>query len=550
MSIRFFTALALFWLVITSTSAQNFADKSHYLIDSLKLDELTQSDRTLLDSALTRYHKAEHDTDQLNALNILCENMMHGSWHKYQMLQYQIIIHLIASGPPPTLKANYLLFLAGALNNLGFISKNQGSFQKGLEYYYESLTIYKELTGSSNETLAKAAQNGVAATLNNIGIVYKNFGNIEKTLEYYFKSLKLYEGLDDIKGVGVALNNIGLIYKNQGDLKMSFEYYFKSLEIREKVGDKIGESTTLDNIGNLYYIQHETQLAFDYFFKSLTIREEIGDKKGLANTLHNIGGLYSYQGDPECNDSNEICVKQGIQRALEYFSKAMRIREEIGDKKGITVSLNSIAWLEMKSGLLGAAKKHAQLSMALSKELGLPSRLKSASLTLNKIAKREGDYEEALGMYELYIQMRDSIKNEETQKATIRQQTKYEFERAMLLKEQEQKETARIEAEIRSRRDNLQYSIVLICLLVIGVLVAMLGRLSLPVRMAEGIIFFSFLILFEFLLVLADPYIENWSGGAPGFKLLFNAGIAALIFPMHSLFETKLKGRLVKSKGR
>jgi len=46
--------------------------------------------------------------------------------------------------------------------------------------------------------------------------------------------------------------------------------------------------------------------------------------------------------------------------------------------------------------------------------------------------------------------------------------------------------------------------------------------------------------------VLADPYIEGWSGGAPGIKLLFNAGIAALIFPMHSLFETKLKGRLVK----
>ena len=149
-------------------------------------------------------------------------------------------------------------------------------------------------------------------------------------------------------------------------------------------------------------------------------------------------------------------------------------------------------------------------------------------------------------MYELYIQMRDSIKNEETQKATIRQQTKYEFEKAMLLKEQEENEKRRILNEKLKRRDNLQYSIVLICLLVIGVVVAMLGRLSLPERIAEGIIFFSFLILFEFLLVLADPYIDNWSGGAPGIKLLFNATIAALIFPLHSLFETKLKSRIVK----
>jgi len=75
--------------------------------------------------------------------------------------------------------------------------------------------------------------------------------------------------------------------------------------------------------------------------------------------------------------------------------------------------------------------------------------------------------------------------------------------------------------------------------------VLFLGFINVSQRMAEGIIFFSFLILFEFLLVLADPYIDAWSGGAPGIKLLFNASIAALIFPLHSLFERKLKGRLI-----
>ncbi|PCH87030.1 MAG: hypothetical protein COB88_06295, partial [Flavobacteriales bacterium] len=75
-----------------------------------------------------------------------------------------------------------------------------------------------------------------------------------------------------------------------------------------------------------------------------------------------------------------------------------------------------------------------------------------------------------------------------------------------------------------------------------------LGFINVSERMAEGIIFFSFLILFEFLLVLADPYIEGWSGGAPGIKLLFNASIAAFIFPLHSLFERKLKTRFVNQQ--
>ena len=144
--------------------------------------------------------------------------------------------------------------------------------------------------------------------------------------------------------------------------------------------------------------------------------------------------------------------------------------------------------------------------------------------------------------------MRDSIKNEETQKAAIRQQTKYEFEKAQLIKEQKEKEQARVLAEETSRRDNLQYSIVLICLLAIGGLVGMLGRLSLPERVAEGLIFFAFLIFFEFVLVLADPYVESWTGGAPDLKLLISAGVAALIFPLHAFFEGKMKKRMVKSR--
>ena len=140
--------------------------------------------------------------------------------------------------------------------------------------------------------------------------------------------------------------------------------------------------------------------------------------------------------------------------------------------------------------------------------------------------------------------MSDSIKNEKTQKATIRQQTKYEFEKAQLIKDQEEK--ARFVAEVTDRIDNLQYSVILIAILVLFGGVLSLGFVKVSPRMAEGIIFFFFLILFEFLLVLADPTIERWSCGAPGIILLFNAGIAALIFPAHAFFESKMIGRLVK----
>ncbi|MBL4753972.1 MAG: hypothetical protein JKY52_10325 [Flavobacteriales bacterium] len=90
-------------------------------------------------------------------------------------------------------------------------------------------------------------------------------------------------------------------------------------------------------------------------------------------------------------------------------------------------------------------------------------------------------------MYELQVQYRDSINNEATQKASILLQTKYEFEKAQIIKEQEQKEQARIQEEELSRRDNLQYSVILIVILIVFGGVLGLGFVKVPPSVAEGL---------------------------------------------------------------
>ncbi|MBL4715747.1 MAG: hypothetical protein JKX95_03850, partial [Bacteroidia bacterium] len=107
-------------------------------------------------------------------------------------------------------------------------------------------------------------------------------------------------------------------------------------------------------------------------------------------------------------------------------------------------------------------------------------------------------------------------------------------------------EQARIQAEATSRRDNLQYSAIFIGILILFGGILMLGFVKVRPQDVEGIIFISFLILFEFVLVLADPHIEQYTGGAPGYKLIFNAGIAGMMFPLHQFFGGKLKKRVIK----
>ena len=115
-------------------------------------------------------------------------------------------------------------------------------------------------------------------------------------------------------------------------------------------------------------------------------------------------------------------------------------------------------------------------------------------------------------------------------------------------RKRQEEEQQRIIKEQIERRNLLQYSGILIFIVAFAIAVLFSGKLNIPVRLAEGGIFFTFLLIFEFILVLSDPYIENWTGGEPAYKLLINASLAALIFPLHSLAEAKLKQRLFKAK--
>jgi len=419
---------------------------------------------------------------------------------------------------------------AGCLINTGRIYEQQGDIPKALKYYHKSLKIYEEIGKHPDPRTAKAGKKGIAISLNNIGFIYKDQGDIPKALEYYHKCLKILEAIGDKEGTAGSFLNIGVIYLSQGDIAKALEYDHMSLKIQEEIGHKNGIAASLLSIGIIYHRENDLPKALEYYNKSLKILEEVGNQTGIANSLNNIGTIYKLQDD--------------IPKALEYYTRSLKIKEEIGNKKGIANSLNNIGHIHFDQGDLVLALKNGRAGLEIAHEIGSPHLISTNSGLLSKVAKKQGNYQEALEMYELHIQMRDSIKNEETQKATIRQQTKYEFEKAQLLKDQEEKEAARLEAEITSRRDNLQYSIVLICLLVLGAGLLALGRFSIPIRIAEGLIFFSFLIFFEFVLVLGDPYIEDWTGGAPGLKLLINATVAALIFPLHSFFESRLKGRL------
>ncbi|OFY66304.1 MAG: hypothetical protein A3H98_02790 [Bacteroidetes bacterium RIFCSPLOWO2_02_FULL_36_8] len=414
---------------------------------------------------------------------------------------------------------------ATTLSNIGFVYSEQSDYHKALDYYFKALKMKEEIGDKKGKT----------TTLVNIGNVYNRQSDHAKALDYYFRALKMSEEIGDKNGIANNLCGIGLVYSEQSDYPRALDYYFRALKMQEEIGDKYGIAINLGNIGNVYYRQSDYPRALDYYFRVLKMQEEIGDKKGIARNLGNIGLVYSNQSD--------------YPQALDHYFRALKMKEEIGDKYEMANTLGNIGVLYTRT------KKYKDAEEYLQKALTLCDSIKALYYTMHfekfysNLDSARGNHRGSLMHYKKYIVARDSIFNEENNKKQARVEIKYEMEKAQLIKAQQEKEAARIEKETRDRRDHLQYSLIVLGLVVIITPLSFISRLKVKPRIAEGMIFMVFLIFFEFVLVLLDPYLDLITGGAPGLKLLVNALIAAFIFPFHAVCERWVKGRILRGGG-
>jgi tetratricopeptide (TPR) repeat protein len=155
--------------------------------------------------------------------------------------------------------------------------------------------------------------------------------------------------------------------------------------------------------------------AMEYMLRSQTLKEEIGDKKGLASCLNNIGLLYAEQGDQN--------------KAVEFLNRSLKLREETNDKKGFANTLSHLTDIYVKQKNYPKALELALQDMKISTGLGFPENIAKVARQLNSIYKAKGNYQKALENYELFIAMHDSISNENTRKASVKNQLKYEYEK-------------------------------------------------------------------------------------------------------------------------
>ena len=155
----------------------------------------------------------------------------------------------------------------------------------------------------------------------------------------------------------------------------------KNLNNEEKFNFLHAKGKALNVFGIIYKNQGDYAKAIDYYTQSLKIREEIGDKKGIASSLNNIGNIYDDQGD--------------YSNANDYYTQSLKIYEELGDKKGTANSLNNIGIIYKKQRDYAKAIDYYTQSLKIEEEIGDKQGIAASLGNIGIIYKDQGDYAKA-----------------------------------------------------------------------------------------------------------------------------------------------------------
>ncbi|HEY6160912.1 MAG TPA: tetratricopeptide repeat protein [Bacteroidia bacterium] len=141
----------------------------------------------------------------------------------------------------------------------------------------------------------------------------------------------------------------------------------------------------LVSLGVLHINTGRYDEALTYLQPALKIREELKDKKGVASVLNNIGLVYWNEADYE--------------KALDNFLRSLQLREEEHDKGGMASSYNNIGLVYNDAGNPGKALEYYHLALGIDEQISDKRSIANDLNNIGAIHTYRKDYDVALEYY-------------------------------------------------------------------------------------------------------------------------------------------------------
>ncbi|MBK9285416.1 MAG: tetratricopeptide repeat protein [Sphingobacteriaceae bacterium] len=246
--------------------------------------------------------------------------------------------------------------------------------------------------------------------------------NFALLLILQFQLNTIGQNIDSLK---LALNNakhdstkcliLKSLYYAESDNKVKMELTKERLQIAELNLAKNNNTdhnfflkqkgACFNQFGLIYKEQGDISKALNYHHKSLKVSEEIGNKIGISISLNNIGTVYFMQGD--------------IPKALDYYHKSLKMHELIMDKIGIAGSLNNIGNIYKDQGDHSKAIEYYQKSLIFMEEIGEKSGVAICLNNIGGVYYSNRDTSNAMVYFQRSLKIREEVGNKHELAASL-----------------------------------------------------------------------------------------------------------------------------------
>lgn len=158
---------------------------------------------------------------------------------------------------------------------------------------------------------------------------------------------------------------------------------------KKYLGNAINDMGFLENNKGNY------DKALEFYERSLKIRQEIGDNSGIASSNNNIGLIFFYKGH--------------IIKALDYFGSAVRAQEVLGDKAGVATSLFNIGFVYNRYGDILKSIEFYTKSLKIREEIGDNSGIAASLNALGLLYVEQREYQKSIECYSKSLKIREEI---------------------------------------------------------------------------------------------------------------------------------------------
>ena len=366
-----------------------------------------------------------------------------------------------------------------------------------------------------------------AKTYLQIGSYFRTIGDYKQALEYQFKSLSFAERAKSNYNIWLATKEVGVTFKELKNYNEALRYLKKAEKFLKEV---ILESTDASNRTYTHLSevflglgQPDSALRCIQLANESTVKEK--DAYGYARVLYIFASVYKAKSDTDLAESYyKKCI--AFSDAENIYAPYVTATTDYGQYLYYTKQYN-LSKAYTLNGFNKAKDAKNKVGMI------------DAAALLRKVYYALGQKDSSYFYADVKDAYSDSVFNEQQrnqiQNLSFSQQIK------------EKEEQAKLSEEADQRKQNIQYALIALGIIVLLTLYLLLSRSFITnTKMIEFFGVVALLIVFEFLNLLLHPFLEKITHHSPVLMLLVLVCIAALLVPLHHKVEHWATAKLVE----